>query len=73
MLFLIGNFTPYDCTHLRTYIFYRFLGAAINTLPPSATNLAIVKYTSDKNLSKALHLAYGASLGEMVIGGLNDL
>lgn len=50
--------------------FIGFIGAAINTLPPSATNLAIVKYTSDKNLSKALHLAYGTSLGEMVIGGL---
>jgi len=46
------------------------IGATIATLPPSATNLAVVKYTSEKNLSKALHLAYGAAIGEVIIAGL---
>ena len=50
--------------------FIGLIGAVINTLPPSATNLAVVKYTSDKSLTKALHLAYGAALGELVIAGL---
>lgn len=46
------------------------VGAAVNTLPPSATNLAVVKYTSDKKLTDGLHLAYGAALGELVVAGL---
>lgn len=58
---------------IMTYILTFLIGlasAAIATLPPSATNLAVVKYTSDKNLTKALHLAYGAALGEVIVAGL---
>ena len=51
-------------------LFIGLIGAIIATLPPSATNLAVVKYTSEKNLTKALHLAYGAALGEVIIAGL---
>ncbi len=50
--------------------FIGLLGAAFATLPPSATNLAVVKYTSDKNLSKALQLGYGAAIGEIFVAGL---
>ncbi|RMB62898.1 hypothetical protein EAX61_04810 [Dokdonia sinensis] len=46
------------------------LGAVLASLPPSATNLAVVKYTSKKTLSKALQLGYGAALGEVVVSGL---
>lgn len=46
------------------------VGAILAALPPSATNLAMVKYTSKKTLSKAMHLGYGAALGEVVISGL---
>ena len=51
-------------------LFIGLIGAIIATLPPSATNLAVVKYTSDKGLTKGLHLAYGAALGEVFIAGL---
>ena len=50
--------------------FIGFFAAILAALPPSATNLAVVKYTSDENLPNALHLAYGASLGEMIVAGL---
>ena len=46
------------------------IGAILAALPPSATNLAMVKYTSEKSLSKALQLGYGAASGEVIISGL---
>ncbi len=46
------------------------LAAAINTLPPSATNLAVIKYTANGDITKAMHFAYGAALGEVIVAGL---
>ncbi|TVZ52945.1 hypothetical protein [Dokdonia sp. Hel_I_53] len=46
------------------------IAAAINTLPPSATNLGVLKYTADGTISKAMQFAYGAAVGEVVVASL---
>lgn len=45
------------------------IAAAINTIPPSATNLAVLRYTANGDLKKAMQFGYGAALGEIIVAG----